>query len=112
MSFLIPSVSIVFSLLTLLILIVSVLGVTIVSIVIVISLRLGFFAIVHKRSLGPVLVIKVRKALIIDAQFKHVSVLHNVQHMVVYLKGVLERSAELLNLKYHLSVFVDFLLST
>ena len=113
-AFLVPAVPVVFLIAPLLLLIVSVfLEASVVSVVFVFfSLRLKLFPIEHESSFRPVLVVEVGETLVVDAKLEHIPMLHDVQHVVVDLKGVLERCAEFLDLEYHLSVSEDLLFPT
>ncbi len=51
------------------------------------------------------------ETLVVNSKFEHISVLNDVQHVVVDLERVLERSPKLLNFKNHLPISVNFLLA-
>ena len=65
--------------------------------------------VVSKSPFSAILVVHMLETLIIDAQFKHVAMLHNVQHMRSNLKGILVCRTELLYFAKQLAVSVDFL---
>lgn len=69
-------------------------------------------SIVDKSSFGPILMVEVLEALVVNSQLKDFSVLDDVEHVVSNLKRVLERSPKLLDLKGELSIFKYLLLST
>lgn len=68
--------------------------------------------IVDERSLGSILVVEEREALVVNPEFKEFPMLDDIEHVIAYLEGVLEGSPEFLTLEHLLPILQDLLLPT
>jgi hypothetical protein len=57
-------------------------------------------------------VVNVRETLIVNTQLKNISVLHDIKHMVSYLKGVLKGCPKFLDFKEESSITENFFFAT
>ncbi len=66
---------------------------------------------INKGPLGPILVVQMLEALVVDPHLEHLPMLDNVQAVVPDVEGILEGCPKLLSLKDDLTVLVDTLLA-
>ena len=91
---------------------IAVILITFCIIILLLLLLLLLFPIKHKRPPSLILIEQMLKTLVINSEFKHLSMLNDIEHVVVDLEWILEWCTKLLHFKDHSAITENFLLPT